>query len=93
MTKQKPLSSTTFPPRKKIEVATRGGLPLTLEECLLRIAALGQRINGYVQAMCQVDSLAGSSSEAKDRAVRAFHERLTAVESQLGKIHDDLHLE
>jgi hypothetical protein len=66
--------------------------PWTLEERLLRIRDLGQRINGYVQFMCQAASLDGSSAEAKDRAVTAFYERLLVVESQLGRIHDDLRL-
>ena len=40
----------------------------TMEEHLQRIEALGQRINAYVRFMCQIDSLGGTSAEAKQRA-------------------------
>jgi len=56
------------------------------------IAALGQRIHGYVEFMCQIGTLAGTSAEAKETAVAAFHERLAALERQLGRIHDELQL-
>ena len=67
--------------------------PWTLEERLQRIGALGQRIDGYVQFMCQVGSLNGTSAEAKERAVTAFLERLIVVESQLGGIQESLQLD
>ncbi len=67
--------------------------PWTTEERLRRIEAMGQRIDGYVQFMCQVGSLNGTSAEAKERAVAAFYERLVIVESQLGRMHDSLRLE
>ncbi len=67
--------------------------PWTQEERLRRIEALGQRIDGYVLFMSQVGSLNGTSAEAKEKAVTAFHERLIVVESQLGRIHDGLRLE
>src|SRR5690349_16250386 len=66
--------------------------PLTTEDRLRHIEALGQRIAGYVQFMCQVGSLNGTSAEMKDRAVTAFYERMALVESQLGRIQDDLRL-
>ncbi len=66
--------------------------PKTMEERLQRIEAMGQRINGYIQFMCQVGSLNGTSAEAKERAVTAFHERMVVVESQLGRIQEDLRL-
>ena len=56
------------------------------------IAAMGQRIHGYVEFMCQIGTLAGTSAEAKERALAAFHERLAALERQLGRIHDQLQL-
>ena len=66
--------------------------PRTTEECLRDIEALGQRINGYVAFMGQVGSLGGTSAEAKDKAITAFHERLTVLERQLARIHEDLRL-
>ena len=67
--------------------------PRTLEDRLLRIEALGQRISGHIQFMCQVASLEGTSAEAKERAVTAFYERMVVVESQLGRIQGDLRLQ
>jgi hypothetical protein len=63
-----------------------------MEERLRRIEALGQRIHGYVQFMCQVGSLNGTSAEAKESAVTAFYERMVVVEGQLGRIHEALRL-
>ena len=69
------------------------GTPLTLEERVRRIEAMGQRIDGYIRSMCQIASLNGSSAEAKERAVTTFYEQMIVVESQLGRIHGDLQLE
>ena len=66
--------------------------PPTAEERLKRIAALGQRIAGYVQFMGQVASLNGTSAEAKEKAVAEFYEQLVLLERRLGRIHDELHL-
>ena len=65
---------------------------LTTEERLQHIEALGQRIAGYVRFMCEVGGLNGTSAEMKERAVTAFHERLALLESQLGRIQEDLRL-
>ena len=66
--------------------------PPTTDERLRDIAAMGQRIHGYVQFMCQIGTLAGTSAEAREKAIAAFHERLAALERQLGRIHDELQL-
>jgi hypothetical protein len=66
--------------------------PWTTAERLQRIEAMGLRINGYVQFMCQVESLNGTSAEAKERAVTIFYERMVVVESQLRGIQDALRL-
>jgi hypothetical protein len=65
---------------------------LTTEERLERIEALGQRIADYVRFVCQVGSLGGTSAEMKEQAVAAFYERMALVESQLGRIQEDLRL-
>ena len=66
--------------------------PWTTEERLQRIEAMGQRIQACVQFMCQIGGLGGTSGEAKDRAVAAFHERLSVLESELSRIREDLEL-
>lgn len=67
--------------------------PLTIEERLQRIEALGQRVNGYVQYMCQAAQMNNTSAEARDKAVVAFYEQMVLLECHLGRIHDDLKLE
>jgi hypothetical protein len=81
--------STARPARRPAPALTP---PATLEERLQRIEAMGQRITGYVEFMCQVCALAGTSAEAKERAVTAFHDRMVVAEKQLGQVHDDLRL-
>jgi hypothetical protein len=65
----------------------------TTEERLQRIEAMGQRIASYVQFMCQIGQLNGTSAEAKEKAVAAFYERMVVLERHLGRIHDDVRLE
>jgi hypothetical protein len=67
--------------------------PLTMEERLHRIEAMGRRIDDYIKFMCGIVGPTGTSAEAKERAVAAFHEQLVVVESQLARIHDELRLE
>jgi hypothetical protein len=73
--------------------ATRDAPLLTMDDRLRAIEATGQRLAGYVQFMCQIGSLSGTSGEAKDRAVTAFYERLLAAEKQLVRIQENLRLE
>jgi hypothetical protein len=70
----------------------RDSPPWTTEERLQRIRALGQRIDKYVEDMCAVGTLNGTSAEAKDKAVAAFYERMVVLERQLGHIREELHL-
>jgi hypothetical protein len=65
---------------------------LTLAEHLQAIEQLRERVNGHIQFMCRVGSLKGTSTEAREKAVVAFHERLAVLERQLGCIHEDLEL-
>ncbi len=67
--------------------------PWTTAERLQRIEALGQRINGYVQFMCQAGNPNHASDEARDKAVVAFYEQMVLLERHLGRIHDDFQLE
>jgi hypothetical protein len=66
--------------------------PWTTEERLQRIQVMGQRIAGYIQFMCKVADLTGTSAEAKERAVQAFYEQMTIVDRQLGRIQEELSL-
>jgi hypothetical protein len=67
--------------------------PLTLEERVQRIEAMQKRIDGYVQFMCKIATMAGTSGEMKERAITLFYEQMVAVEKQLGHIHDTFRLE
>jgi hypothetical protein len=66
---------------------------LTIEERLHRIEAMRKRIDSYIQFMCQIPGLSGSSSERKEHAVAVFYEQMVLVEQQLGHIHDEFRLE
>ena len=62
----------------------------TMEERLLRIKALGQRINGYVQFIGSARRLNGTCAEAKEKAVADFYERMVVLERQLSRIQEEL---
>ena len=67
--------------------------PWTTAERLQHIEALGLRINGYVQFMCQAGNPNNASAEATERAALAFHEQMVLLESRLSRIHGDFKLE
>ncbi len=60
--------------------------PLTTEDRLMHIRALGQRINGYVRFMCAVGTLESCSGEAKQKAVTFFYDCLVTLEPPLGRV-------
>jgi hypothetical protein len=64
-----------------------------MEERLLRIEAMGKRIASFVEYMCSVRDLTTTSDEAKEKAVRAFYEKILLVERQLANIHDEFKLQ
>jgi hypothetical protein len=66
--------------------------PPTTDERLRDIAAMGQRIHGYVQFMCEIGNLGGTSAEAKETAIATFHAQLAVLERQLRRIHEELQL-
>ncbi len=66
--------------------------PLTMEERLRHIRALGQRIAGYVRFMSAASHWGGSSAEEKERAVTVFYQQLRAMEQELQRIHESLRL-
>lgn len=63
-----------------------------MRERLEGIEQMFKRLVECMEFMRQVDSLKGSSEEAKENAVAAFHERMKVLERQLGRICDDLRL-
>ena len=67
--------------------------PMSTEERLTHIRGLAERIEGYIKYMLKVGSVAGTSSESKERAVAAFYEQLAILEKRLRRIHDDFQLE
>jgi hypothetical protein len=87
-----PARATAPPVVAEPPVAFAAVAPRTTEERILRIAAMGQRIDGYIQFMCQVGNLAGTSAEAKEKAITAFYDRLLILERQLGRIQEELQL-
>ena len=89
-TKSRPPS--TFPDLEPINELLRTP-PENTEERLVHIRALGQRVKGYVQFMCKVNRLSGSSEEVKEKAVTIFYERLLLLEQELGRIQEKLQLE
>jgi len=66
---------------------------LTLEERLHRIEAMGKRMESYIQFMCKIGSMNGTSSEVKERAVAVFYQQMVLVESQLAHIYNEFRLE
>jgi hypothetical protein len=67
--------------------------PTTTEDCLVRIRALGQRIDRHIDFMSAVGSLAGTSLEAKAKGVAVFYECLRTLEQKLDRIQDNLRLQ
>ena len=64
----------------------------TMEERLRRIEAMGRRIQGVVEFICQNANLGGTCTASKERAVTTFYDRLVIVERQLVKIQEDIEL-
>jgi hypothetical protein len=63
-----------------------------MEERLRRIEAMGRRIQGVVEFICQIANLGGTCTASKERAVTTFYDRLVIVERQLVKIQEDIEL-
>lgn len=66
--------------------------PLTLEDHLVRIRALGDRVRECVQFMCGVDKMDGTCAEAKQRSVAMFYDRLLILDRELCRIQEELQL-
>lgn len=84
-------------PAKKVGGETpqpfRGSQPaLTIQQRLEDVDKLLARVNEHVVFMRGAEALPGSSAEAKEAAVAAFHDRMAALERQLARISEGLRL-
>ena len=90
--KPKPPTHSSVLPLAAEPIGQRNSVPWTTEERLQRIEAMGQRIDVYIQFMCQIAKMGGTSTEAKDKAVTDFYDRMVVLERQLNRIQEDLQL-
>jgi len=94
--KAPPSTSKAPPPTSKAPLASSAELPrtapATAEEYLLHIGVLGKRVEGHVAFMCAVERMCGTSSEAKNRALSHFYQRLVAMELELNRVREELEL-
>jgi hypothetical protein len=67
--------------------------PVTVDERRADIDRISLRITDIVRFMCDMKDLPGTSTEVRDKALTAFHERMVAAEKQLAHIQDRLRLE
>jgi hypothetical protein len=66
--------------------------PASLEDYVVRIRALGERVHGCVQFMCAVQKMNGTCAEAKQRSVAQFYDRLVLLDRELCRIQEELQL-
>jgi len=66
--------------------------PATPEEFQSHIRVIGDRVFEHIVYMCEVEGMPGSSAEAKRKALTSFHGRLVAMETELGRIKEELQL-
>jgi hypothetical protein len=69
MAKAKASARATSPAVARKAAPTSSAQPLTMEERLHRIETMRIRIDGYIQFMCRIAELSGTSNEIKQRAV------------------------
>jgi hypothetical protein len=67
--------------------------PMTTEEHLTHVRALGKKIEGYIDSICSAVGPNRASEEVRNKAVRAFYERVHALEQELRRIHDEFQLQ
>lgn len=84
--------SARFPELEPINHLLRSP-PVTMEDRLAHVRALGKKIDGYIQSICAAGGPSGSSEEVREKAVRAFYERLHFLEQELRQIHDAFQLQ
>lgn len=78
------------PPELPLEVSTAPCV--TIGDRLARIAALGLKVQEHIRVVAAIETLPGTSAEARERAAALFLERLVFLEKALGKTLDELNL-
>ena len=66
--------------------------PGTMEDYLLRIRALGDRVSGCVEFMCAIEAFTGTCVDNKRRSVAQFYDRLVLLDRELCRIREELQL-
>jgi hypothetical protein len=84
--------SARFPELEPINHLLRSP-PITTEDYLVHVRALGSKIEGYIKFICAVSGPNRASEEAREKAVRAFYERLHVLEQELRRVHDAFQLQ
>jgi hypothetical protein len=91
----RPRSSSVRATSKAIIIAQQekpAAPPATPEEFQSHIRVIGDRVFEHIVYMCEVEGMPGSSAEAKRKALTSFHGRLVAMETELGRIKEELQL-
>jgi hypothetical protein len=65
---------------------------VTIGDRLTRIQTLGRKVEEHCRTVAAIESLPGTSAEAREKAAALFLERLTALERALGKTLEELNL-
>lgn len=78
------------PPELPLEVSTAPCV--TIADRLARIAALGLKVEEHIRTAAAIQTLPGTSAEARERAAALFLERLVFLERALGKTLEELNL-
>ena len=66
--------------------------PNSMDDYLVRIRTLGDRIRGYVQFMGGIEHMNGSCLETKRRSMCLFYDRLVLLDRELNRIQEELQL-
>jgi hypothetical protein len=91
--KPKPKVKRPAPPRDAARAEDLATKPcVTTADRLERIRELGRKIEEHVRFVARVETLPGTSAEARARAVAAFHDRLALLEGALARTLDELRL-
>lgn len=78
------------PPELPLEVSQAPCV--TIEDRLTRIASLGLKVQEHIRIAAAIQTLPGTSTEAKEKAAVLFLERLVFMERALGKTLEELNL-
>ncbi len=65
---------------------------VTTADRIVRIQAVGRKIEEHIRAVTASGALPGTSAESRDKAVALFMERLVYLERALGQTLEDLRL-